>query len=257
MKRIQLIVAYDGTHYHGFARQNNALTIQEVMEKAIEQLTKQKVEVIASGRTDTGVHAKAQCCIIDIDMKIPVERFAKAMNHWLPSDIVIKEAKEVKSDFHPRFMAKKKTYRYQILNSKTNDPFSGKYSYFYPYHLDVKKMQEGAKYIVGTHDFKCFCASGSTVKDTVRTVYSVDVRQQEHIIHIDICGNGFLYNMVRIIAGTLIDIGRGRFQPQYMEEIITKLDRSLAGPTAPPEGLMLQEVFYEDALRYESTGYTQ
>lgn len=257
MRRIQLIVAYDGTNYHGFAKQKNAITIQETLEKAIYRLTKQNIEVVASGRTDTGVHAKGQCCIIDINTRIPTERFAKALNSWLPSDIVVKEAMDVKSDFHPRFMAKKKTYRYQILTSSTNDPFIGKYSYFYPHELDIKKMQDGARYIEGTHDFKCFCASGSTVKDTVRTVYSIEIRQIADSIQIDVCGNGFLYNMVRIIAGTLIEIGRGRFLPEDIKKIIESKNRNLAGPTAPPEGLTLQEVFYEDALRYESTAYTQ
>lgn len=250
MKRIQLIVAYDGTQYHGFAKQKNAVTIQGTLEDTIYKLTKQKVDVVGSGRTDTGVHAKGQCCIIDIDTKIPIERFAKAMNSWLPDDIVIKDAREVKSDFHPRFMAKKKTYRYQILTSDTRDPFIDKYSYFYPHELDVAKMREAAKYIEGVHDFKCFCAAGSTVKDTVREVYCIDIQKSDDVIKIDVCGNGFLYNMVRIIAGTLVDVGRGRFEPSYVKEIVASKDRNLAGPTAPPEGLTMQEVFYEDSLRY-------
>ena len=195
MRRIQLIIAYDGTDYHGFAKQEHAITIQGTVENAIYSLTGKKVDLVGSGRTDAGVHAKGQCCIIDIDTPIPTERFAKALNSRLPKEIVIKEARDVKSDFHPRFMAKKKTYRYQILTSKVNDPFIGKYCYFYPYSLDIEAMKEAARRIEGTHDFKCFCASGSTVKDTVRTVYSIEVHEQDDIVYLDVCGNGFLYNM--------------------------------------------------------------
>lgn len=253
MRRIQLIIAYDGTDYHGFAKQEHAITIQGTVENAIYSLTGKKVDLVGSGRTDAGVHAKGQCCIIDIDTPIPTERFAKALNSRLPKEIVIKEARNVKADFHPRFMAKKKTYRYQILTSKVNDPFIGKYCYFYPYSLDIEAMKEAARRIEGTHDFKCFCASGSTVKDTVRTVYSIEVHEQDDIVYLDVCGNGFLYNMVRIIAGTLIDVGRHRLTAQTIEEMLEKRDRTLGGPTAPPEGLTLLEVYYDAALRYEQT----
>lgn len=251
MRRIQLIVAYDGTDYHGFAKQEQIETIQGNLEKVIYNLTGQKVEVIASGRTDAGVHAKAQCCIIDIDTPIPTNRLAGALNGRLPKDIIIKEARDVKADFHPRFMAKKKTYRYQILTSPVNDPFIGKYCYFYPYSLDIEKMQEAASLIEGTHDFKSFCASGSSVKGTVRTVYSAKVKQEGDLVYLDICGNGFLYNMVRIIAGTLIKIGRHKFAPETIKAMIENKDRSLGGPTAPPEGLTLLEVDYDSDLRYE------
>lgn len=250
MRRIQLIVAYDGTNYHGFAKQEQSETIQGNLERAIYNLTGQKVDVIGSGRTDAGVHAKGQCCIIDIETPIPTDRLAKALNGRLPGDIIIKEAKDVKDDFHPRFMAKKKTYRYQILTSPVNDPFIGKYCYFYPYELDLGLMQEAAKAIEGTHDFKGFCASGTTVKSTVRTVYSIEVKQIEDMIYFDVCGNGFLYNMVRIIAGTLIDVGRGRLSVEVIQQMIDKRDRALGGPTAPPEGLTLLEVYYNDELRY-------
>lgn len=252
MERIQLIVAYDGTNYHGFARQKNVThTIQQILEEAIEKVTKQKVDVVASGRTDTGVHALGQCCIIDIDTKIPIERFAKAINSQLPSDIIVREAVKVKSDFHPRYMAKKKTYSYQILTSKTNNPFVRRYVYFYPYKLDFDKMKEAASYMQGTHDFKCFCASGSSVKDTVRTIYDISVEKRDDVISINVCGNGFLYNMVRIIAGTLVAVGNGRMSPEDIKTIIASKNRGLAGPTAPPEGLTLQQVFYEDSLRFE------
>ncbi|MGL4363139.1 MAG: tRNA pseudouridine(38-40) synthase TruA [Cellulosilyticaceae bacterium] len=250
--RIQFIVAYDGTNYHGFAKQVNALTIQEVIETAIFNLTKQNVVIIASGRTDTGVHAKAQCCVADLTTSIPITRLAKALNSWLPNDIVIKEAKYVDDNFHPRYMAKKKTYRYQLLTAETSDPFIGKYCYFYPYKLDVDRMVEAAKYIEGTHDFKCFCASGSSVKGTVRTIYSLIISKKDDCIQIDVCGNGFLYNMVRIIVGTLVEVGRGRFDPEYMRQIIKSTDRQLAGATAPAEGLMLLGIVYEEDSNMKS-----
>ncbi len=251
MKRIELIVAYDGTNYHGFARQNNALTIQEVLEKAVYDITHEKVEVISSGRTDTGVHAKAQCCIIDVATQIPVERLAKALNTRLPDDIVIKQARQVRDDFHPRFMAKRKTYRYQIYLGETRDPFVNKYSYFYPYHLDRDKVREAASYMVGTHDFICFCASGSSVKTTVRTIYSIEIQEHEELLTIDVCGNGFLYNMVRIIVGTLVEVGRGKIAPEYVKTIIEQKDRGNAGPTAPAKGLTLKEIDYEDTVRFK------
>lgn len=251
MRRIQLIVAYDGTNFHGFAKQDNAVTVQGTLEEAIFNLTGQRVEVIGSGRTDAGVHARSQCCVVDIKTPIPTSRLAKALNGRLPQDIVIKEVMDVKDDFHPRYMAKKKTYRYQVLTSPVNDPFIGKYCYFYPYTLDARKMQEAARAIEGTHDFKCFCASGSSVKNTVRTVYSIEVKKEGDLISIDICGNGFLYNMVRIIAGTLIEIGRDKLSKENVKKMIEQKDRTLGGPTAPPEGLTLVEVNYDDHLRYK------
>lgn len=244
MKRIKFLVAYDGTNYHGFAKQKNAKTIQETLEKAIFELTKQHVDVEGSGRTDTGVHAKGQCCIIDIETSIPIERLGKALNSKLPNDIVVRDVEEVSTDFHPRFSVKKKTYRYQILNSLQNDPFMSKYVYFYPYKLDVELMKEAAKYIVGTHDFNCFCSAGATTQTTIRTVYSLEINQKDDIIQVDICGNGFLYNMVRIIVGTLIEVGRGKIAPESMGKIIESADRKLAGPTAPPMGLMMFDIKY-------------
>lgn len=244
MKRIKFLVAYDGTAYHGFAKQKNAMTIQESLEKAIFDITKQEIEVVGSGRTDTGVHAKGQCCIIDIETSIPIERFGKALNSRLPKDIRVRDVEEVDKEFHPRFSVKRKTYRYQILTSQVDDPFLSKYVYFYPYPLDLEKMRRAANYIIGTHDFKCFCASGATVKTTERTVYSLEINLIDDMIQIDICGNGFLYNMVRIIAGTLIEVGRGKITPEDIEKIIASKDRGQAGPTAPPMGLMMLDTKY-------------
>ncbi|MGL6173809.1 MAG: tRNA pseudouridine(38-40) synthase TruA [Cellulosilyticaceae bacterium] len=244
MKRIKFLVAYDGSAYHGFAKQKNAMTIQECLEKAIYNITKQEIEVIASGRTDTGVHAKGQCCIIDIETSIPVEKFGKALNSRLPQDIRIRDVEEVSDEFHPRFCVKRKTYRYQILTNEVNDPFLTKYVYFYPYTLDINKMRKAGEYILGTHDFKCFCSAGTSVKTTERTVYSLEIKEIDGMIQIDICGNGFLYNMVRIITGTLIEVGRGKIAPEYVEKIIASKDRGKAGPTAPPTGLMMLDIKY-------------
>ncbi|MEG0012922.1 MAG: tRNA pseudouridine(38-40) synthase TruA [Cellulosilyticaceae bacterium] len=244
MRRLKFLMAYDGTNYHGFARQPNAITVQQVIEDAIYSLTKQKVEVIGSGRTDTGVHAKGQCCIIDIETSIPTERFGKALNGRLPKDIVIRDVEDVSTDFHPRYAVKKKTYRYQLLTSRQNDPFVSNYVYFYPYHLNIDFMREAAEAIIGTHDFKCFCSAGTSVQTTVRTIYSLEIRQIDDMIQIDICGNGFLYNMVRIIVGTLIQVGIGKIYPSKMAKIIESADRNLAGPTAPPTGLTMLDIKY-------------
>ncbi|MDF2593957.1 MAG: truA [Clostridia bacterium] len=246
MPRFKLIVAYDGTNYHGFVRQKNAITVQQVLEEAITAIVRQPVQIEGSGRTDAGVHAKGQCCIFDADTSIPVTKLIRGINSKLPRDIVIKKIEIAADDFHPRFDTKNKTYRYQILNSETNDPFICKYAYFYPCPLDIERMQEAADYIIGEHDFKCFCSAHTTVLSTVRTIYDLKVIKKDELIHIDVCGNGFLYNMVRIIAGTLIQVGSNRLSPDQITAIIKSKDRRLAGPTAPPEGLTMLKIKYEE-----------
>lgn len=246
MPRFKLVVAYDGTNYHGFAKQNNALTIQEVLERAIESVLQKPVEIVGAGRTDAGVHAKDQCCTFDGETSIQVRNLARAINSRLPNDIVVKEVQIAADDFHPRYAAKNKTYRYQILNSDTKDPFLYKYAYFYPYHLDIERMQEAAAYIIGEHDFKCFCSAGSGVHSTVRIIYDLSIIKQDELIHIDICGNGFLYNMVRIIAGTLLKIGAHKLSVNDITTIIESKNRNLAGPTAPPEGLTMLKINYKE-----------
>jgi tRNA pseudouridine38-40 synthase len=244
MKRIKCIVSYDGTNYHGFAKQKNACTVQQILEEAFFTILRHPVQVVGAGRTDTGVHAKGQCCIVDTDKEIALRRLLKGVNSQLPKDIVIREMEEVPDDFHPQYLAKRKTYRYQILNGETPDPFWYKYAYFYPYFLDGDKMQEAATYLVGEHDFKAFCSAGSTVTSTVRTIYSIEFKKVEDRIQIDVCGNGFLYNMVRIIVGTLIEVGRGKIKPESIKEMLSTGKRELAGPTAPPQGLMMLNIEY-------------
>ncbi|WP_054739465.1 tRNA pseudouridine(38-40) synthase TruA [Cellulosilyticum ruminicola] len=245
MARYKLIIAYDGTNYNGFARQPNGTTIVETLEEAVEKIVQHKVYILGAGRTDTGVHAKGQCCIFDSDTKVPVERLAKAINSKLPMDIAVQSVEKVSGDFHPRFGAKRKTYRYQIMNSKQRDPFSYKYALAYPYEVDLEKMKAAAEKMVGTHDFKCFCAAKTDVKDTVRTIYDIQIYQQDDLISVDICGNGFLYNMVRIIIGTLLKVNEGKLLVQDITRIIESKDRNLAGPTAPPQGLTMLKIIYE------------
>ena len=206
MKRFKMIVAYDGTNYNGFARQPNGVTIQETLEVAISKIVQHEVKTLGAGRTDQGVHAKGQCVTFDSDTKIPVKKLTKAINSKLPLDISVKSVEEVSMEFQPRFGAKRKTYRYQILNSQVRDPFLYKYSLQYPYKIDVKLIQKAANHMVGEHDFACFCSSGSSVKDTVREIYSIDIRQNGDLISVDICGNGFLYNIVRFIIGSLFRV---------------------------------------------------
>lgn len=244
-QRFKLIVAYDGTNYNGFARQPNGVTIQETLEQAIEKIVQHKVHIIGAGRTDTGVHARGQCCVFDSPTKIPAERLVAAINSKLPLDIAVKSVEIVPETFHPRFGAKRKTYRYQILNSKVRDPFQGKYALLYPYHLDIELMKAAATHMIGEHDFVCFCSAGSTVKGTVRTIYDINITKDGDMVSVDICGNGFLYNMVRIIIGTLIKVNEGKLSTDDISKIIESKKRELAGPTAPPQGLTMVEIEYK------------
>ena len=253
LNNIKLTLEYDGTNYYGWQKQKGFKTIQGEIEEAIELVTKEHCEVIGSSRTDAGVHARGFVANFKTNSKVPPERFREALNVKLPNDIVVIKSEKVEDDFHARYCAKGKTYEYYILNDQVPSALIRNQVYHYKYDLDIEAMKEAARRIEGTHDFKCFCASGSTVKDTVRTVYSIEVHEQDDIVYLDVCGNGFLYNMVRIIAGTLIDVGRHRLTAQTIEEMLEKRDRTLGGPTAPPEGLTLLEVYYDAALRYEQT----
>lgn len=245
MKRFKMIVAYDGTDYHGFARQNDTVTVQGTLEKAIKRITQQESLTLGAGRTDAGVHAKGQCVVFDSETTIPTDRLLKALNSQLPPDIVIQSIEEVDSSFHPRFGAKRKTYRYQIWCNPLPDPFTYRYALHYPYQIDEKKMQAAARHMIGEHDFACFCASGSQVKETVRTIYSIDIKREGPMIAVDICGNGFLYNMVRIIIGTLLYVNEGKLTAEDIPAIINGKDRKKSGPTVPPQGLTMLNIVYE------------
>ena len=244
MKRIKLIVAYDGTNYCGWQTQINGITVEEVLNKTLSGLLKEDIRVIGASRTDSGVHALGNVAVFDTESKIPGDKFSFALNQRLPEDIRIQESCQVADDFHPRFCDTIKTYEYKILNRKFALPTERLYSAFVYYPLDVEKMQMAAAYLVGEHDFKSFCSSGSQVKSTVRTITDISVAKHGEMISIRVSGNGFLYNMVRIIVGTLMKIGLGVWQPERMEEILNACDRNAAGPKAEARGLTLVEIRY-------------
>lgn len=244
MKRIKLIVAYDGTNYCGWQTQINGITVEEVLNKTLSGLLKEDIRVIGASRTDSGVHALGNVAVFDTESKIPGDKFSFALNQRLPEDIRIQESCQVADDFHPRFCDTIKTYEYKILNRKFALPTERLYSAFVYYPLDVEKMHMAAAYLVGEHDFKSFCSSGSQVESTVRTITDISVEKHGEMISIRVSGNGFLYNMVRIIVGTLMKIGLGVWEPERMEEILNACDRNAAGPKAEARGLTLVEIRY-------------
>lgn len=249
MRNIKLKIAYDGTGYYGWQTQPNRATIQETVEGAIGTVMKQKINLTVSGRTDSGVHALGQVANFIADTNIPQDKIKIALNANLPLDIRIIESKDVPMGFNSRFDAHDKTYMYQIYNDRVLNPFYGRYSCFVPSRLNIERMEEALECIVGTHDFKGFMAAGSDAKTTVRTVYEANLINEKPIIKLYITGSGFLYNMVRIIAGTLIDIGKGIKSSGCMEEAINKSDRALLGQTAVPQGLFLVSVAYPENVR--------
>lgn len=238
-------MSFDGTNYHGFQRQDNALTIQEAVENAIFCVTGEKVSLTGCGRTDAGVHAQVYYANFETGSRIPCEKMPLALNSNLDGDIRVKSAKEVCPDFHARFSAAKKAYSYTIINDAFGDVFLRNYSWFYPRRLDIEKMRDAAGYIVGERDFAAFMAAGSPVKSTVRNIEYIDITSEGNKIEIEIMANGFLYNMVRIIVGTLVYVGVGKLKPTDIPRIIKSKDRVLAGVTAPPQGLRLKKVIYE------------
>jgi len=243
---IHLTVAYDGTGYAGWQRQDNALAVQQVLEEKIAYLLKRPIELKAAGRTDAGVHALNQHVAFTVeDMPIPIEKLPQIINGYLPADIAVQTAELADDSFNPRFAAKYKIYEYKIHNAKTPLPNIRRYSAFVPNDLKLDKMAEAAAFFVGRHDFKAFCATGSVVKDTVRHIFLCRVfLMADNLICIQIKGNGFLYNMVRIIAGTLLYVGLDKIEPADIAGIISSKDRTRAGKTMPPEGLTLVEVGY-------------
>ena len=247
MKRVKIVVAYDGTNYCGWQVQPNGLSVQEVLEKHLSDLLCEEIRITGASRTDAGVHALGNVAAFNTSARMAADRISFAMNTRLPADIRIQESAEVPMEFHPRFANTVKTYEYRIFNRKFPDPTKRLYSFFYHYPLDVEKMQRAASYLVGEHDFKSFCTAKPEVESTVRTIYSLDVfKEGEDMIVLRVRGNGFLYNMIRIIAGTLIRVGGGAYPPEHVKEILEAKDRSLAGETARPEGLTLVEIEYPE-----------
>lgn len=244
MKRVLLTIAYDGTNYHGWQIQKNAVTVQQVLCEALEKMLGKTFDVTGTSRTDAGVHAREFTCHIDCDDNIPEKAFVRGLNSFLPPDIAVKDCIEVANDFHARYNAKGKTYKYYIYNSNEKDPFKMRYSWQIERKLDVKLMNEFASKLVGTHDFYAFSSSGRTVEDTVRTISECYVTKENDDIVLTVSANGFLYNMVRIIVGTAVEVSDKRIKVEDIPEILSSKKRELAGVTAPPQGLFLEKVHY-------------
>lgn len=249
MKRVKIIVAYDGTNYCGWQVQPNGITIESVLNHHLSELLGEEIHVIGASRTDSGVHADGNVAVFDTSARMPAERISYALNTRLPQDIRIQDSCEVPSDFHPRFQRTVKTYEYRICSRKFPDPCSRLYSLFYYWELDVEQMKKAAAYLVGEHDFTSFCTKKEEVTNCVRTIYSLDIEKTGDQIVIRIRGNGFLYNMVRIITGTLLRVGGGLIKPEQISEILAAQDRSAAAETAPAHGLKLVKIEYPDYER--------
>ena len=244
MRNIKLIIEYDGTNYHGWQIQKNAKTIQGVLVDAIKNLTKEETVLNGSGRTDSKVHAYGQVANFKTNSNIPAEKFSFALNRIIPEDIVVKKSEEVDMDFHARFSAQAKTYRYLIYNSKFPSALLRNRAWYIHYPLNFEDMKRAADFFIGTHDFSAFRASGSDVECSIRTISRISLDKNGDIISLEVTASGFLYNMMRIIAGTLIEVGRGKIKYEDIKEIIEGGNRKKAGQTAPPEGLYLVEVYY-------------
>lgn len=244
MIRIKITLSYDGTNYHGWQIQQNACTVQETVQRALGELFGSEIVVHGCSRTDARVHAKNFVCHADIPRAFPLEKLPFAMNALLPGDIAIKSAVEVDGRFHARFSCKGKTYSYRMHNARIRDPFEKHRAGFWPTPLDADRLDEFAKEFVGTHDFSAFMATGSVIEDTVRTIYSFDVKREGDVIVFKVCGNGFLYNMVRIMVGTLIYADCNKLD-RSISEIIKSKDRTLAGITVPPQGLYLEQPYFD------------
>lgn len=251
LKRVKMIVSYDGTNYCGWQMQPNGTSIEEILNRHLSELLREEIIVIGASRTDSGVHALGNVAVFDTHTRIPAEKIALALNQRLPADIVIQSSCEVPLTYHPRKCNTRKIYEYRILNRRIPLPAERFNSLFYYMPLNVEHMKQAAAYLIGEHDFVSFCSTRNQAEDTVRTIYSLDIDRQEDMIRIRICGNGFLYNMVRIIVGTLLRVGTGLYTPEHVEEILHGRDRALAGPKVPPEGLTLVAIVPEDTLEPE------
>ncbi len=246
MVRLKLILQYDGTAYNGWQRQKNPnlRTIQGVVEQSLTTIYQESIEVVAAGRTDRGVHAQGQVVAFDATKALPTAGLLKAMNNSLPPDVAVLSVSEVEDGFHPRYNSKGKWYRYTIYNNPVPDVFMRNYSLHIPYKLDREAMVAAGKYFCGTHNFRGFCSSHTGVKTYQRVVEKCSVSWEGDYIYLDCVANGFLYNMVRIIAGTLLECGRGKIKPEEIPAIIASQRRAAAGPTAPPQGLCLKKVYF-------------
>lgn len=246
MKRIKLEVAYDGTDYCGWQIQPKDKTIEGVLNETLSLFLGEEITVIGASRTDSGVHALGNVAVFDSRTRISGERIARALNQKLPDDIVIQSSKEVTDDFHPRYQDTRKTYEYTIYNADFDNPVTARHHHFVYVPLDVERMRKASQYFLGEHDYISFSTTGSQTKTTVRTIYECEVKQDGPYITMRVTGNGFLYNMVRMMAGTLITIGRGRRDPEWIKELFENPQRGKAGPNAPAKGLTLIKIRYMD-----------
>ncbi len=268
MKRIQLIIAYDGTNYVGWQVQKNGMAIEQVINKHLSELLEEEIVIIGASRTDSGVHALGNVAVFDTDTKIPAEKICFALNQRLPDDIKIVSSKETDPGFHPRHADCEKTYEYSILNSRVCIPVYRLYADYIYYYLDVEKMRQAAAYLVGEHDFTAFSSAGGQQRSMIRTIYDITVTEERprlpenrkqnrpddfpmKMVRIRITGNGFLYNMVRIIAGTLEKVGMGIYPPEHVKEILESKDRRKSAPKAAARGLTLSGIRYEN-LEYSN-----
>jgi tRNA pseudouridine38-40 synthase len=245
IRNVKMVLEYDGTNYCGFQTQKNGVTIQSVLEKSFAKILGKRVPIIASGRTDAGVHAVGHVFNIKAEFPMDDGRLLMGINSILPGDIAVKSVKTVDKSFHARRDAKWKRYRYVIINSKVPSPLQARTSWRVPVPLDVKKMRDAAKTLVGEHDFRSFMGKRSSVKTTVRNIISLTVKKTGARIVVDVTANGFLKYMVRIIVGTLVEVGKGSLLPGGVKKVLAGKERANAGPTAPPHGLCLVEVGYE------------
>ena len=247
MRTYKLTISYDGSRYQGWQRQATTdNTLQYIQEWSIGKLVGYRVHIDGSGRTDAGVHARGQVASVKLSKLYDTKELKDSLNRYLPEDIRIQLSEEVEPDFHPRYCDSEKTYEYRILNRKFPVPTERLYTYFYHYKLDVDKMKAATSYLIGQHDFASFCGAKAQVKTTIRTVTGIDVWRDGDIVTIRVTGTGFLYNMVRIISGTLIEVGNGQYPPERVKTILEACNREMAGPTAPAQGLTLMGIEFFD-----------
>ena len=248
MRKIALRLAYCGTAYHGWQRQKGDITVQEVLEEALSLTCEEPIRVVGCGRTDAGVHARLYCASFTSSSRIPLDKLPLALNTRLPGDVVVQKAVEAPPDFNAILSCIKKEYTYQILNSRVRDPFLAPFSYFHPSPLDHEKMAQGGAAFEGRHDFSAVRSVGTQTKTTVRTVHYCTVERVGDMIYIKICADGFLYNMARAMAGTLVYVSLGKIAPEEIGTLLARKDRRLTGPTVPPQGLMLSRIWYDGVV---------
>jgi tRNA pseudouridine38-40 synthase len=248
LRNILLFISFDGTNYHGWQVQKNAPSVQKTMQDALEQVIKSRPDLVGCSRTDAGVHANEFACNFYTSSVIDCPGLQRALNSKLPDDISVLFCRDVGQNFHARYSAVGKEYVYKIYQNIVRSPFLNNYALFYPYSLDLPAMSEAAKNFLGRHDFSAFCATGGSVEDKVRTVEYFEIRKDGSLVTMTVRADGFLYNMVRIMAGTLLYVSQGKITPEGIGQIIASRDRSLAGPTVPAHGLYLNRVFYGDKI---------